>query len=386
MRPMPTERLRIALIGCGQIADAHLGEIRKISGAEVVAVCDHFPDLARQAADRFGVPGVYTDAGEMLAKARPDVVHITTPPHTHAPLARQVVLAGAHVYVEKPFTVDAAEAGDVLRLAAARGRSVCVGHDQLFDPTWEEFRRRHRAGEFGEVVHVDSVMGYDLSGPFGRTFAEEPDHWVHKLPGGLFHNNISHAVYKITDLLPDENPEVRAMWFGVAPGDWPSELRVMLRGETATANILFTSRARPVRRTVRVYGTRRCVEADFDGRFLRVDAATRMPGPFAKIEAAWRQFRQSGRAFVRNVGRFICRDMHYFAGMQRLFEEFYRSIRDGSPPPILPADIHRVTAIMDAIFRCCSGTEALAPRRSDVRRDELAEATDPVQTCEGACS
>src|SRR6516162_4438416 len=103
---MTAGRLRVALVGCGQIADAHLGEIRKLPVAEVVAVCDRERDLASQAAARFQVAKVFDNLDEMLASTRPDVVHITTPPHTHKPVAIQVLRAGAHAYVEKPFAID----------------------------------------------------------------------------------------------------------------------------------------------------------------------------------------------------------------------------------------------------------------------------------------
>src|SRR5207249_11756320 len=156
-----SRKLLVAVVGCGQIADAHLQEIRKIPSARVVAVCDRYPDLARQAAERFGVPGIYSDVARMLAESKPDVVHITTPPQSHAALACQALAAGAHVYVEKPFTVDAAEAAGVFKAARANGRLVCVGHDHLFDPCWEELRRRHASGALGKVVHVDSILGYD---------------------------------------------------------------------------------------------------------------------------------------------------------------------------------------------------------------------------------
>ena len=91
---MSVPRLRIALIGCGQIADAHLQELRKIDRATVVAVCDRHVDLARQAAARFEVDRYYDDAATMLRELKPDVVHITTPAQTHAPLAMQALQAG----------------------------------------------------------------------------------------------------------------------------------------------------------------------------------------------------------------------------------------------------------------------------------------------------
>jgi predicted dehydrogenase len=346
-------QLKVALVGCGQIADAHLQEARKLPDASVVAVCDQHIDLARQAAARFDVPGVFDDFGRLLRDVRPDVVHVTTPPHTHRALALEALRGGAHVYVEKPFTVDAGEAEDVIRAATGAGRLVCVGHDQLFDPVWAELRALVRGGALGRVVHVESVQGYDLGGPFGRVLSGEPGHWVHRLPGGLFQNVVSHPLYKITDLLPDAAPQVWAAWFRGGGSDFPTELRAVLRGAEVTAGLLFSSAARPVQRVVRVYGTRQCVEVDFDGRVLRHGRAATLPGPFAKIQVPFRHLREAARSWGRNVWKFVRCDLHYFAGLNNLLARFYRAIREGGEPPIPYGEIVRVTAIMDEIFASC---------------------------------
>ncbi|MBI3864310.1 MAG: Gfo/Idh/MocA family oxidoreductase, partial [Planctomycetia bacterium] len=228
---MTERRLRVALIGCGQIADAHLSEICKLPQAELVAVCDRDRDLAVQAAARFEVPQIFDNVEQMLTGARPDVVHVATPPQTHKALVLEVLQAGAHAYVEKPFTVDLAEAEEVIAAAETANRLVCVGHDHLCDPAWEECRELYERGCLGQIVHVDSVQGYDLSGAFGRQVSADPKHWVHRLPGGIFHNTISHAVYKITEFLPDDHPQIQAFWTpSPAVGAAPTELRVLLRG------------------------------------------------------------------------------------------------------------------------------------------------------------
>ena len=178
-------KLRVALVGCGQIADAHLGEIRKISSAELTAVCDVYRDVADQAAARFGVPRAFDDIDQLLGSGVADVLHVATPAHTHHRLAVKALEAGLHVYVEKPFTVDVAEADAVLEAAGRNGRLVCVGHNQLRDPAWLACRELVASGQLGTVVHIESVLGYDLSGPFGRLVASNPNHWVRRLPGGL---------------------------------------------------------------------------------------------------------------------------------------------------------------------------------------------------------
>jgi predicted dehydrogenase len=349
-------QLRIAIVGCGQIADAHLQEIAKLPLAKVVAVCDTLPDLARQAAERFGVPERFDDVANMLDSIKPDVVHITTPPHSHAPLAKQALAAGCHVYVEKPFSVTVAEMEDVLALALSAKRLVCVGHDQLFDPTWTDLQKRVRAGDLGQVVHIDSIFGYNLSGPFGRIMSGDPGHWIHRLPGGLFQNNISHAIYKITDFLDDDRPRIWATWFATT-GPAPTELRVMLQGKSVTANVLFSSTARPVQRVARVYGTKALVEVDFDGRVHRWSRGGVAPGPFGKLEMPFRHLLEAGKSFGRNSWRFLRSDLQFFAGMNQLFRQFYAAIRDGGESPTPPRDIRRVTVIMDDIFNACRKLE-----------------------------
>jgi len=91
--------LRIAIVGCGKIADQHVQAIQRIAGSRVVAVCDREPLMARQLAERFGIEGCFADLGELLRIARPDVVHITTPPQSHHDLAIQCLESGSHVSI-----------------------------------------------------------------------------------------------------------------------------------------------------------------------------------------------------------------------------------------------------------------------------------------------
>ncbi|NOX53303.1 MAG: Gfo/Idh/MocA family oxidoreductase [Planctomycetes bacterium] len=361
--------LKLALVGCGQIADAHLDQMRRIAGVQVVAVCDVLEDLARQAAERFDVPQRFSDVQAMLQAVRPDVLHITTPVQTHAPLAIQALRSGVHVYVEKPFTLDAAEAQHVLDEACAADRLVCLGHDQLYDPIWLRCRELCQGGQIGEVRHVESVLGYPIDGPFGRQVASDPNHWVRRLPGGLFHNTLSHPLYRITEFLTDEQPEVWATWFSHDERyPFPTELRVHLRGRRVTGSLLFTSAVRPRFRRTRVYGTAGTLDVDLEGQVLRHERDARLPGVFAKLETPWRQWREAFRNLKTNIRRFCRSDLHYFAGMRRLFELFYAAIREGGEPPIPYAEIIRFTRLLDTIFASCRRWDAVKdwPEDGDV--------------------
>src|SRR5271157_415253 len=318
--------LKVALVGCGQIADAHLEQIGRARHAELVGVCDQQIDLARQAAARFGVPRVFDDLGNMLETIRPDVLHVTTPPHTHHAIALRALGAGVHVYVEKPFAVNTAEADEMIDAAEAAGRLACVGHDQLLDPTWLECRRLVLSGTIGRVVHVDSYQGYDLDGPFGRAFANDPDHWLRRLPGGLFQNVMSHALYRITNLAVESPPRVSASWFGEKAIGLPTELRATLLWPAMSAHLVFSSTARPIRRVAKIHGTRGGVEIDLDAQVIRRDWGAKAPGAFGKLEVPIRQLREAAGNSATNIWRFLRARIHYFEGMRRLFESFYAAI------------------------------------------------------------
>jgi predicted dehydrogenase len=356
-----SQPLRIALIGCGQIADAHLQEIAKLSCANVVAVCDVYWDLAHQAGARFSIPAVYDDHIRMLAEVKPDVVHVTTPVQTHRSLAVDALNSGCHVYVEKPLALNLAEIDDVLATARAAGRMVCVGHDQLFDPAWLECRGRIAAGEIGPVQHVESVLGYPLTGKFGALVSADPGHWVRQLPGGLFHNTISHPLYRITELLPDPEPDVEAHWFARAASPFPTELRVHLRGRDVTGSLLFDTRIEP-QRIARIYGARGCLTVDLDAQTVTGHRSPRLPGAFGRLETPWRAWRQAARNLRRNLLRFLRSELQYFAGMRGLMAAFYAAIQSGSPPPIAYAEMRRVARLMDAVFEQCRDREAARGR------------------------
>lgn len=350
----PPELTRVALVGCGQIADAHLKEIAKIDSATVVGVCDYYPELAEQAAQRFHVDRWFADIDTMIQETRPDVVHITTPVQTHAALATQVLRQGVHVYLEKPFTVDLDECQQLLQTALDCERWIQVGHDQSYDPIWLECLRRVRAGHYGEIQHIDSVLAYPLNGPFGQHVLADKQHWVRRLPGGLFQNTISHPLYKITDLMLDDQPEVWASWFNKeAQADLPTELRVHLRGEQVTANLLFTSNTKPLQRVVRLYGSQAGCEVDFDAQTIRTFRSASLPGALGKLQTAAQSFREAASNLLHIGWRFLKADLHYFAGMEHLFRAFYAAIRNGEEPPIRYPEIERVTRILDEIFVAC---------------------------------
>ena len=138
--------LKVAIIGCGKIADAHASQIQRIAGCEIVGVCDKEELMAIQLYERFPIKKYFTDIGNLLEETKPDVVHITTPPQSHFEIGRQCLETGCHIYVEKPFTLNTTEAEQLITLANKSGRKLTVGHDAQFSEVSRRMRKLVRDG------------------------------------------------------------------------------------------------------------------------------------------------------------------------------------------------------------------------------------------------
>lgn len=360
--------LKVALVGCGQIADGHVSEIQKLGNAAVVAVCDLEPLMAEQLAVRYQVPHWFSDYEAMLQSVRPDVVHICTPPASHLPLTRAAVAAGCHVYVEKPLALDYQQSVELVECVTRAGRKLTIGHNSEFDPPSLEMRKLVAEGVLGDPIHVESWFGYNLDGPFGKVILGTPDHWVHRLPGKLFQNNINHMLNKITEFVDDERPQVSAMaWrhedargngaerFGDVRDELFDELRVIIRGKKVSAYGTFTSHVKPVAHFSRIYGSKSLLHLDFISRAVTVDRGPTLPSAIGRLAAGFSQSLEQARAATRNARRFAASDYHFFAGMSHLIQRFYDSILHDTPLPIPTRDMLRIAWIMDEIFAQIGG-------------------------------
>ncbi|MGH7438758.1 MAG: Gfo/Idh/MocA family protein [Polyangiaceae bacterium] len=351
-------KLRVAVIGCGKIADGHVEEIRKLASvAELVAVCDREFEMARQLALRHTIPGVYDDLDAMLAKERLDVVHIATPPNSHLAIARKVIDAGAHVLVEKPLTLRHADSVALIEHAERAGKKVCVGYGYHFEPPARTLRALMQEGQLGEVVHLEAFYGYNLDGPFGAAMLGDKNHWIHAMPGKLLQNTLDHAVSKITEFLPDDRPTVvasggvrRRARYGDVRDELVDEARILIRGERVTGYVTFSAHVRPVHHFLRVYGTKNTAHVDYNNRTCTLDVAGTLPSALGRLVPAFQSAAAYAREGMKNVSMFGRSEFHFFVGFGELFRLFYDSVREGAPLPISHRDILRTSWMLDEVF------------------------------------
>ena len=350
--------LKVAIVGCGKIADSHAAAIQRIEGCEIVAVCDREPLMARQLFERFPVKQCFTDVAELLREARPDVVHITTSPESHFDLARLCLESGCHVYVEKPFTVYLEQARRLIELAERTGLKLTVGHDQQFTDVALRMRALIASGYLGVPVHVESHFNYDLTDPnYARALLGDKQHWVRRLPGKLVHNIISHGVARLAEFLTSEKPHVIAFGYvspllrSIGEIEIVDELRVIIcEEERRTAYFTFSTQMRPVLHELRVFGSRNGLILDQDHDVLIRLRGKNFKSYLDRFVPPLLFAQQHLRNLMRNVKLFLGRNYHMDSGMKNLIGSFYRSIRDDAPVPIPYREILLTAQIMDAIF------------------------------------
>ena len=373
--------LRVAIVGCGKIADQHVQAINRIGDCAIVALCDREVLMARQLGERFGVSQCFADVEEMLGSAKPDIVHITTPPQGHAALARKCLEFGANVYLEKPFTVTAREAESLVRLAEERGLKVTVGHNYQFTLEMMRMRRCLEDGFLnGAPVHMESYWSYDLGDiSYVGPVLGNREHWVRQLPGQLFHNVISHGVARLAEFLDDDITEICAT-AGQSPrmqtlvkDEVLDELRVLLRDRKGTTALFsFSTQIKGVNQ-FRVYGPANSMIADILTGSLVRNRSRSYQSYLTYFVPSFRSGLEYFRNVFRNVSDFLGKRLYQDFGMKELIERFYNSIRTGGPVPIPYREIVLTAKIMDEIFM------QIYPARQDSAsaRQSLSETRQP---------
>lgn len=369
--------LKVGIIGCGKIADAHVAQVQRISGCEIVGACDAEPMMARQLCERFAVKQCFTSVDELIDVSKPDVVHITTPPTSHFELAKLCMERGCNVYVEKPFTVDVEQAEQLIQLAQRTGLKLTVGHNYQFSHAARRMRELVNGGYLGGApLHMESYYGYDLGDPsYARALLSDKRHWVRRLPGKLLQNVISHGVARIAEFLVSSSPRVVAVGFpsplleSIGENDIVDELRVMIFDECGrTAYFTFSSQIKPVLQEFRLYGASNGLILDQNH-----EVVVRLRGAKFKSYADFfippvQTAKQQLRECAGNVKLFLKHDFHMDSGMKFLIEAFYASIKTGGPPPISYRELLVTARIMDAIFTQTCG---VLPKSEDHLKSQL---------------
>lgn len=172
--------LRALIVGTGFGCRIQVPALRG-AGFEVVGLVGSDLDRTARRAAANGVPHSYTDLGRAISESGADVVAISTPPHSHAPLTIRALEQGCHVLCEKPFARDLAEARTMLAVAEKAGRIHAIGNEFRFLPQRATIARAIADGALGTPRFATFVQ---FSGFVSMVEQDFPDWWFDPAAGG----------------------------------------------------------------------------------------------------------------------------------------------------------------------------------------------------------
>ena len=146
------KEVRIGVIGLG-MGRWHIEQYLKHPAAKIQAVCDRDEALARALGAEFGVPQVFTDFEDFVARAEIDAVSLAVPNFLHKPMTLACLDRGLHVLCEKPMAMDTAQALEMRERVRKTGLKFMIHYNQRFKPEHQYFKKLISSGELGDVYY-----------------------------------------------------------------------------------------------------------------------------------------------------------------------------------------------------------------------------------------
>ncbi len=321
---------RVALIGAGRIAAVHAGYLRGIRTATVVGVCDSSPGQAARFAEERRLPAHFEDLDELFRVAEPSVVHICTPPRSHARLAIDCMERGANVLIEKPMAMSVEECDRMMATARSFGRLIAVDHNRLFDPVLLKLKRLIASGRLGEVVTVEAQQGVNpVEG--GST---PSDHWSVADAFVPLWNLGPHPLYLVDALA---GPFERMTVQGRPPAETEGllrEIRILLEGQKGDAFVSFSMGAQPYLNHLTVYGTKATARLNLNTMTMIVDRDRPLPKMVAKLAANIFPVIDLLTATATNAIGVATGRMKTYPGIGNHLRSFYRALDEGEAIPV----------------------------------------------------
>jgi predicted dehydrogenase/nucleoside-diphosphate-sugar epimerase len=325
----PDTYLRVGLVGAGYISEFHARAIRRVPNARIIGIADVVNSRATALAARFSIAKVFPTMEALIAEGV-DVIHILTPPGTHAQLAIAALKNGCHVLVEKPLATNAEEVDRISAAAAAAEKCVCVNHSMLYDRFVSKALNVVRSGAIGVPLTFDYFRSSEYPPYRGGPLP------IHYQDGGYpFLDQGVHALYLAESFLGAI--EDAKAFYGTHGGDSNllyDEWRVAAQCQRGTANIQISWNVRPLQNWFVVQGTKGVLRANLFAMWVTHTPQLPLPKAAARALQALREGLSICTQVPANVARFAARKIVQYDGLHSLVAAFYRALQSGAPMPV----------------------------------------------------
>ncbi|MHB8319408.1 MAG: Gfo/Idh/MocA family protein [Acidimicrobiales bacterium] len=208
------EKVRLGVIGAGNIADLNVAGYLEHPKCDVLAVCDVNQDVAQDAAKKWNVPKVYTRIDDILADDEIDAVEVLTPTHLHHDHVIAALRAGKHVSVQKPVANSISDAREMSATADECGKVLRVSECFVHYPPLELAKRLVVEGAIGRptAIRIKTLVGQTDS-VFQNNLRVEGYEWRldSRSPGGHLFDDMVHKYAMATWLVDQDITSVQAV-------------------------------------------------------------------------------------------------------------------------------------------------------------------------------
>ena len=149
--------IKFGVIGYGYWGPNVVRNLDQLEEVDVVAVCDKSPAARKRASKLYPKLDVTTDPSELMKSTNIDAIAVVTPVWTHYELAKAALEHGKHIFVEKPFTSNVAQAEELIELAARKNLKIMVDHTFLFTGAVRKIKQLLEEGALGKLLYYDST-------------------------------------------------------------------------------------------------------------------------------------------------------------------------------------------------------------------------------------
>lgn len=150
--------MRAAIVGCGSIAHVHAESISRLSDITLTAFADIIGERAQDFRNRYG-GNAYSSLEEMLAKEKPDVLHICTPHYLHVPMMLYALKHGIHVFSEKPPVISKDQLDELLSLHTEKYMGFCF--QNRYNPSIRLVKKLLESKAAGNVIGARGIVTWE---------------------------------------------------------------------------------------------------------------------------------------------------------------------------------------------------------------------------------
>jgi predicted dehydrogenase/nucleoside-diphosphate-sugar epimerase len=344
----PEDTVKVGLVGAGYVSSYHARALRSLPFVEIVGIADPDQNRAEELATQFAIPRTYPSL-EAMAEAQPGVIHILTPPATHAPLALQAMAMGCHVFVEKPMAETVADCDRMIQRAREKGLVLSVNHSARLDPVVLRGLELVASGACGEVLAVDFLRSSDYT-PYSGGPAIPPQFRNGSFP---FQDLGVHGLYLFEAFLgPIEHADIRYYASGIGdPNLVFDEWRGLVVCKRGTGHMYISWNVRPIQNELIVHGTRGVLHIDCFLQTVSLRKTYPAPRPVQRILGAGLNSLGMLGKVTANTVRFAAGRLKPSPGIHVSVVKFHEALRNGTPPPVSPAEGRRMIAVLEDVSR-----------------------------------